>query len=104
MSNHPLDHAARETLAQFPNLVAHGVRTAVSQRGGFSEARVWRIGTESGSTFCLRAWPPNTDSQRVTWVHQLMARARVAGLDFVPCLFPAGSGQTVVTHAGRIWE
>jgi aminoglycoside phosphotransferase (APT) family kinase protein len=104
MSNHPLDHAARAMLAQFPSLAAHGVRTVLPQRGGFSEAHVWRIGAESGSSFFLRAWPLSTDSQRVAWVHHLMARARVAGLDFVPCVFPAGSGQTGVMHAGRIWE
>jgi Ser/Thr protein kinase RdoA (MazF antagonist) len=93
-----LDRAASEVLRHYPLSVA-GV-AALGNRGGFSGARLWSAGG-----FGLRAWPPHGPSaQRLAWIHALMARARHAGLAYVPAVLRTLDGQSSVEHAGRLWE
>ena len=48
--------------------------------------------------------PPRESARdRIESVHRLMTAARRGGLDFVPAVFPAGSG-TTVEHDGRLWD
>src|SRR5262249_4622464 len=64
---------------------------------------LWRA-EAAGLSLCLRAWPAHpSDPDRLALIHRLMARARRAGLSFVPAVFAAGD-TTVVGHAGRLWD
>src|SRR5271155_3853004 len=77
---------------------------SLGNRGGFSGARLWRLRTPGGD-FCLRAWPHDGPApQQLGWIHQLMTRARQAGLEFVPAVLTNRDGTSFVTAAGRIWE
>jgi homoserine kinase type II len=53
---------------------------------------------------CLRAWPANRTAAAVRRLHRLMGHARGQDLDFVPALYAAADGDTVVEEAGRAWE
>jgi Ser/Thr protein kinase RdoA (MazF antagonist) len=76
----------------------------LGNRGGFSGARLWRVQTTAGD-FCLRAWPEDgPGEQQLRWIHQLMAGARSAGLNFVPAVLTNRDGTTQVTAGGRRWE
>src|SRR4051794_20818797 len=99
-----LDESARVVLEQFAPLHRPHLIEALGNRGGFSGARLWRCQGALGPS-CLRAWPlGGPSSQRLAWLHPLMATARRAGLSFVPDVFPTRSGATWVDHAGRLWE
>jgi homoserine kinase type II len=101
---HPLDPAAAEVLHRFPSIRPEGGPLALGNRGGFSGARIWRVEGATG-TYCLRAWPPgDLAPERLDWIHQLLRRARSAGLDFVPALSVTDRGTTWIVHAGRLWE
>jgi homoserine kinase type II len=99
----------------------------LGNHGGFSGARIWRVRTPD-RVLCLRAWPPDRPTpERLTWLHGLMAAARlpfVPGVVAVPGTPPGGlvrhllnvarvpfvpnpaadRGPTWVRHAGRLWE
>lgn len=68
----------------------------LGNRGGFSGAALWR-----GGNYCLRAWPERMTGERLAWIHRLLAAAR---LPFVPRVWPTANDDTVVSHAGRLWE
>ncbi|HEY7329439.1 MAG TPA: phosphotransferase [Gemmataceae bacterium] len=53
---------------------------------------------------CLRAWPADKKVEWVRRLHRLMASARQQALDYVPAVYVASSGDTVVEAAGRTWE
>jgi homoserine kinase type II len=72
--------------------------------GGFSGARLWRV-RATLSDYCLRAWPPgNPAPDRLNWIHELMGKARTAGLEFVPSVGITAQGTTWIAHAGRLWD
>ncbi|MCC6419975.1 MAG: phosphotransferase [Gemmataceae bacterium] len=99
----PLDISAHAVLRHYPAPLA-GELVPLGNRGGFSGARLWRVGGRD-SGLCLRAWPevgPSLD--RLETIHALMAAARRAGLTFVPTVLPTAAGRTWVKHAGRLWE
>jgi Ser/Thr protein kinase RdoA (MazF antagonist) len=75
----------------------------LGNRGGFSGAALWRGRSTAclGTNLGLRAWPAGTTRERLAFVHRLMAAAR---LPFVPRVWPATSGETAISHAGRLWE
>jgi Ser/Thr protein kinase RdoA (MazF antagonist) len=101
MSPPELDQAAGRVLDGYA--LSSAARQPLDNHGGFSGARLWRVGAGAAS-FCLRAWPPGDPSpERLRWLHGLMAAARGAGLAFVPAVVPAG-GTTFRAHAGRLWE
>jgi Ser/Thr protein kinase RdoA (MazF antagonist) len=89
--------------ARYPAVFGSGPLVPLGNRGGFSGARLWRGDTAAGP-FCLRAWPPAETLERMQSRHRLLALARAAGLSFVPAVFPAADGSTVVAAAGRLWE
>jgi homoserine kinase type II len=103
MSADPLDRAAAEALGRYPAGLASGAPAPSGEHGGFSGARLWRLGGSAGPLY-LRAWPPDWTPSRLDFIHQLMARACAAGLAFVPRLLPARDGRTWSEHAGRLWE
>jgi Ser/Thr protein kinase RdoA (MazF antagonist) len=98
----PLDTLALQVLARYPLLAGCSPRP-LGNRGGFSGARLWRLDAPAGPAY-LRAWPEWEMAARHEWIHGLMEDARTAGLDFVPEVFRAHTGSTVVEHAGRCWE
>ena len=101
MSPSPLNQAAQAILTRY-GLSRAGLQE-LGNHGGFSGARLWRVEAGEG-IFCLRSWPPgDPTSERLGWLHGLMARARAAGLTFVPHVLPAGSG-TFTLAADRLWE
>jgi Ser/Thr protein kinase RdoA (MazF antagonist) len=87
-------------LARYPTPLTQGRQQPLGNHGGFSGARLWRI----GDAFCLRAGPPAQDPTHLAFVHRLMNSARRNGLHFVPTVFAATNGRTVVEHEGRLWE
>jgi homoserine kinase type II len=98
-----LDHAAGVVLARYPAVLRVGPRQYLANRGGFSGADLWRLGSAAGP-LCLRAWPAHETGERVALRHALMAEARSAGLAFVPAVLPAAGGATAVSWAGHLWE
>jgi homoserine kinase type II len=103
MSATPSDRDAAEVLGRYPGLGRAARLAPLGNRGGFSGARLWRV-EAMGTALCLRAWPPHqSDAGRLGHIHRLMVRSRLAGLPFVPAVFPA-AGATAVEHAGRLWD
>jgi Ser/Thr protein kinase RdoA (MazF antagonist) len=99
----PLDLAAQAVLHHYP-LPRGPSLVALGNRGGFSGARLWRVGSPAGP-LCLRAWPessPGLDRLRV--IHGWMEAARGAGLEFVPAVLRTATGACCVEHAGRLWD
>jgi Ser/Thr protein kinase RdoA (MazF antagonist) len=90
-------------LAEYPSVLHRAAVTALGQQGGFSGARVWRVSTPAGD-FCLRAGSAREDKAHLLRRHALMARARAAGLLFVPAVIASATASTVVEQAGRCWE
>jgi Ser/Thr protein kinase RdoA (MazF antagonist) len=91
-----------QVLAVFPAVFRSATIVPLGNRGGFSGARLWRLETMAGA-FCLRAGAPTETRAHLQQRHALMARARTAGLMFVPAVLPAEGG-TVVEASGRCWE
>lgn len=78
--------------------------TPLGTGGGYSGARLWRVDS-LGRSYCLKAWPtPGFTSARLTQIHSWMARARNAGLDFVPELVATQTGTTVVEFNRQVWD
>lgn len=103
MSLAPLDSAARAVLQHYPPSPRPRTITPLGNRGGFSGARIWRIACELGDV-CLRAWPVGVAEETLAFQHDLIRRARQAGLTFVPSVHVSNQGTTWVSHAGRLWE
>lgn len=80
-----------------------GPATLLGNHGGFSGACLFRVESAVG-TLCLRLWPPGVHPSQITAVHALMRRAVDAGLDYVPRIHQATSGETLVRVADAYWE
>lgn len=93
--------APQPVLARYPAAVA-GLAWA-PHPAGFSGAAVWRGDLAGSPALALKAWPPGYPADRLASIHRLMADAR-ARCAFVPAVVPALSGDTVVEHAGRVWD
>ena len=100
MSSLDLTSVARAVLARYTAPLASRPLVALGNHGGFSGASLWRV----GDSLCLRAAPPVTDPAQLAAAHRLTLVARHGGLPFVPTVFAALDGSTVVQHAGRCWE
>jgi Ser/Thr protein kinase RdoA (MazF antagonist) len=98
-----LDQAAAHVRRQYQAASGAGPLVPLGNRGGFSGARLWR-GEGAAGAFCLRAWPAHATAARVRRLHRLMQHARGQRLDFIPAVFAAGNGDTVVETAERVWE
>ena len=99
MSSTALDHVAAEALRRYPAAFA-GALQPLGNHGGFSGARLWRVGG-----CCLRAWPPDDSfPARLTYIHQLMDQARAAGLAFVPRIERTLDQSLHVELGERWWE
>jgi Ser/Thr protein kinase RdoA (MazF antagonist) len=97
-----MDPVAR-VLAAYPRVLHWATRVPLGNHGGFSGARLWRLDSPAGA-FCLRAGAVTENRDHLLHRHGLIARARAAGLAFVPAVLPAANGSTVVEAAGRCWE
>jgi homoserine kinase type II len=96
--------AAKHVLVHYPPPVCDGTLSALGNHGGFSGAWLGRIECTDGPR-CLRAWPVSAmTTAALSSLHDLMARARLFGLDFVPAVMATSAGPTLVEHAGRLWE
>jgi Ser/Thr protein kinase RdoA (MazF antagonist) len=93
----PTDADARAVLRRF------GLPTAAAEplgnRGGFSGARLWRVGADHGE-FCLKAWPPGgMTPERHGAIVRLVNHARQSGLTYVPYVLCDPS-----ELVGRLWD
>jgi homoserine kinase type II len=103
MSSANLDAAARTVLQHYPPALGIGELAPLGNHGGFSGASVWRVESAAGP-LCLKAWPPLGGSGAfLSTIHDLMARARTDGLEFIPRPL-AALGNSFVEHAGRLWD
>ena len=94
----------RTVLSRYPAAVA-GLAWWRHPAGGFSGATVWRGDLAGQPAFALKCWPPGYPADRLVTIHRLMTDARLrAGLGFVAAVVPALSGDTVVEHAGHVWD
>ncbi|MGL4555470.1 MAG: phosphotransferase, partial [Gemmataceae bacterium] len=84
-------------MARWP-LLAASAAEPLGNAGGFSGARLWRV----GATFCLRAAP--ADPAAVAARHRWMREARDAGLTFVPAVVPTADGASFAEADGAVWE
>jgi Ser/Thr protein kinase RdoA (MazF antagonist) len=91
------------TVLQHYQLAGLANITPLGNRGGFSGARLWRVESLAGP-LCLRAWPERMSLNVLLTIHQLMDRARRAGLPFVPNVWRTTHGQTVVESENRLWD
>jgi hypothetical protein len=99
----PLDWAPGQVRDRYRSAWPGGPLVPLGNSGGFSGARLWRC-QGVGGRLCLRAWPTPKTASWVRRLHQLMEGARRQGLDFIPTVYAAGEGDTVVEAAGRVWE
>lgn len=93
---------AHAVLDHYPGPIRHAPLHFLGNHGGFSGAWIWR--GEAVPPFCLRAWPPGTNLPYLRYVHGLMIQARAAALPFVPAIHKSTNGDSIVAHAGRLWE
>jgi len=99
-----LDGPAAEVLRSYGMLCPDQSVLTLGNRGGFSGARLWKVGDGVGAC-CLRAWPPGDPTpERLSWIHGLMRRGRERGLDFVPAVARTAQGTTWIAHGGRLWD
>jgi homoserine kinase type II len=99
-----LNQDAKGILAQFPGAFGWSQIIPQGNRGGFSGAGLWRVESETG-TLCLRAWPAGAMTpERLAEIHQFMAKARHAGLTFVPSVLAGRAGATWVESGNRLWD
>ena len=98
-----LDGAAAHVRERFRIACPDGSLVPLGNRGGFSGARLWRCEGFAGG-LCLRAWPAHKAAAWVRDLHRLMESARRQGLDFVPAVYSASDGDTLVEESGRVWE
>src|SRR5262245_24086146 len=99
-----MDDIVLTVLARYPRPLRAARAEPLGNRGGFSGARLWRLHA-GGEVWCLRAAPASEAPAHLTWRHALMARARAAGLRFVPAVVVAAEGgATCVEAGGRCWE
>jgi homoserine kinase type II len=98
-----LDRAAAQVRDRCWSAWCRGPLVSLGNRGGFSGARLWQVAGETGR-FCLRAWPPHMSAASVDRLHRLTQHARSQRLAFVPAVYPASDGATVVDVAERVWE
>jgi Ser/Thr protein kinase RdoA (MazF antagonist) len=78
--------------------------TPLGSAGGFSGSRLWRGLAANGRAFALKMYPSVTDADRIRQVHNWMAVARGAGLDFVPAVEPNRNGETIHVSSNRVCE
>jgi Ser/Thr protein kinase RdoA (MazF antagonist) len=94
-ANLAADGLARAANVFFPN--ATGMNPVANRE------HLLRIETESGS-WCLRRWPNGTPRERVAFVHHLLQTARDAGVEFVPAVASAPSGETILLLDGDLYD
>ncbi|MCX7702190.1 MAG: aminoglycoside phosphotransferase family protein [Gemmataceae bacterium] len=76
----------------------------LTQAGGFSGARLWRVITADGD-WCLKAWPPRPDLEtQLTRMHDWMRQGRAGGLDYIPRIRRTRSGGTLVWTGEWAWD
>lgn len=98
-----MDDIAKKVCRAYPEMQAIDGLHFLSNAGGFSGARLWRVQTQAG-TLCLRAWPPVRHSEEhLSVIHQLMQLASPRHA-FVPRVLRTEAGHTCVHEAGRLWE
>lgn len=95
--------AAREILSRYP--ISIRAAEPLGGAGGFSGASLWRVESEAGRAFCLRAWPEDfSSSDRLDRMHGWMGLGRAAGHHFVPEVVRNRDGQLWICAFGRLWD
>lgn len=71
--------------------------------GGLSGATLWRV-ESAGGQFALKQWPEGIEKRRAQKVHATLQHIAAAGFRRLPVPLPSAQGDTLVVHAGRLWE
>ncbi|MEX2114598.1 MAG: phosphotransferase [Pirellulales bacterium] len=76
----------------------------LSETGGFSGARIWRLSTPRGM-LCLRRWPPqHPDQQRLEFIQAVLWHVDQEGFHAVPLPVETQHRHGYVLFAGHLWE
>ncbi len=76
----------------------------LTETGGFSGARIWRLHTPRGM-LCLRRWPPkHPDQQRLEFIQAVLWHVDQEGFHAVPLPVETQHRHGYVLFAGHLWE
>ncbi len=76
----------------------------LTETGGFSGARIWRLRTPRG-TLCLRRWPPrHPDQQRLEFIQAVLWHVDQEGFHAIPLPLETQHRHGYVLFAGHLWE
>jgi Ser/Thr protein kinase RdoA (MazF antagonist) len=99
----PVDYAA-EILRRYPPDCRPTAIEPLGSAGGLSGARFWRVVAPRGA-LALRCWPiehPTPDGLR--FIHAVLRHAADRGLTILPVPIALPNGDTLVRHAGHLWD
>jgi homoserine kinase type II len=90
--------------AQYPPDCRPSVVDFLTNAGGLSGARIWRIVAPRG-TLALRCWPiEHPTPERLQFIHAALRHAAARGVAFLPVPLTTTDGATFVNHTGQLWE
>ena len=91
-------------LAQFLGTSSDIHIVELGNAGGFSGARIWRVGFRKES-YALRRWPgEHPNRARLSFIHTMQTHLVRSGIGCVPRLLPNTEGKTCVRHDDTFWE
>jgi Ser/Thr protein kinase RdoA (MazF antagonist) len=76
----------------------------IGPSSGFSGSNLAHITDSSGLGWCLRAWPPETDPERLAFIHQVLSHSRANGFSGLPRLKPTLAGPTFLTLGDHLFD
>jgi homoserine kinase type II len=99
---HEVDHV-RQVLQAYPAVSLVRLES-LGSAGGFSGARLWKVGG-TGGDWCLRRWPPeHPEETRLLFIHAVLQRVYERGVPEAALPLPTRGGQTWLRHDGGLWE
>ena len=76
----------------------------LSETGGFSGARLWRLQTPRGA-LCLRRWPPgHPDQRRLEFIQAVLWHVDQEGFHAIPLPLETQHHHGFLLYAGHLWE
>lgn len=99
-----MDIQALIAVAAFPELEGRTTIWPLTECGGFSGARLWRVTTPRGE-FLLRCWPEEqTAMEQLRWIHAAIHFAATHGFSRLADPLPTNQGDTLLWLGNRFWE
>lgn len=71
---------------------------------GFSGSQVMLVRSADRGSFVLKSFHSGASRQHAAWVHRLAGHLRGCGIDQIPDVMLARTGDTVVEADGKLWE